>query len=241
MWTNAARVRYLFAATFVLSCLALGLILWWVSSGTIGQETREHRDFLLHSLTDGSVLYQKLTYYAPNARTKNVLEESWSRIGKDTEVVEVVGKVYDAESGKLVSTSVARDRTNTFTDVIRGESMVTPFPPYKLSGWLSRFWTYPQRLENEGGYTSQGRGSLAGKDSRIYSKTETIPSGHGLPERTIRREVEVVSDEPSLHRTSTYDTSGVKISESAWIEYSVLSGDQMPDIEQALRRPLRRL
>ena len=58
MWTDAARVKYLFAATFVLSCLALGLILWWVSSGTlssreIGQEAREHRDHLLHSLTNG--------------------------------------------------------------------------------------------------------------------------------------------------------------------------------------------
>ena len=236
MWTDAARVKYLFAVTFVLSCLALGLILWWVSSGTlssreIGQEAREHRDHLLHSLTNGSVLYQKLIYYTPNARTQNVIEESWSRIGKDTEVVEAVGKVYDAESGKLVSTSVARDGTNTFTDVIRGESMTTPFSPYKLSGWLSRLWTYPQRLENEGEYTSQGRGSLAGKDSLIYSKTKTIPSGHGLPERTIRREVEVVSDEPVLHRTSTYDASGVKISESAWIEYGVLSGDQMPNIE----------
>ena len=198
----------------------------WVDA--IPEEVDNGKDALLDSLTPNSVLYQKHTHFTPTMGTSeypsDVVMDTWSLLREDAKVVKSVSKTYDT-NGNLVGTSISDNGQTIFTDLIRNESLTTSFSPYRVHEWISQIWAYPQSLPNEEGYTTKGRGSLAGRDSLIYEKA-IRESGYA-----VRREIEVVIDAPLLHRSTSYDSEGVRVGESVWIEYDVLPASSMPTLE----------
>ena len=97
-----------------------------------------------------------------------------------------------------------------------------------LSGSLVELWGFSQHLVS-GGYTSSDTGTLHGEASAIYSQTTTKEVG-GVS-KTFRSEIEMATDDPLLHRQSTYAVSdGVEtlLTSEDVISYRVLPSGTYP-------------
>ncbi len=225
--------------TIAISVLILGFALWWTASNSqsslvsareIALEAKEHRDSLLSSLTEGSVLYRKISHNnlaTGEGHPAMTIQEVWTLIGEDISRKAEKSKTYDT-NGNLVYTSETDGTVTVFSDLLDNLTLELPAGSGAgLGAQLTDMWSLPQRLETDG-YSARGQGMLNGRTSLIYDTTVDLPEDETGPAETVKTVIELVSDDPLLHRFSSYDGTGTLRREVTLLEYQVLDQSAFP-------------
>lgn len=195
------------------------------------------------SLAEGQIFYYKIENFqterhgmlGPNQYPKNVILDTWLKVGSDGRISESVTTMSSMD-GDLLQHAIGTDSTITQTDVASGSVLQFNLASdtTTLNEWLRESAARPQDLLQGDDYKFVRRDTLGGETSVVFEREIEAGSpmdGVQLPARKVR--LEFVEDDPLVNRETRLvqdSTMTYAVSESAsTLEYKVLpAGTDMP-------------